>query len=242
MEIKIERKKVSEQVLEQLIKMIKEKTFPPNEPLPSEKQLSELFGVSRVPVREALSVLSASGVIESRQGGRSYVKEINLSNMFDPITFDVISYDQIFELLEMRIIIETDAAGLAAVRRTKDDLEKIKMALNQFYETVENEDIIGDQADVQFHQEIMKAAHNSFLIQVMENIDELYRKVIAYSLSKNVGWYEKRIQVYKEHERIYDAIKKKDAQAASEAMKRHLYNLREKLEELHQGKKTDEKT
>ncbi|MED4216415.1 GntR family transcriptional regulator [Priestia megaterium] len=85
--VPIERKKVSSQVLDQLKKMIKEKTFPPESRLPSEHELSKMFGVSRAPIREALSVLSASGLIESRQGGGSYVKRVNLVGMLDPMTF-----------------------------------------------------------------------------------------------------------------------------------------------------------
>ena len=67
----IERKKVSSLVREELIKMIKSGELPPNSKLPTEQELAEKFGVSRVPLREALSVLEATGVIESKQGGGS---------------------------------------------------------------------------------------------------------------------------------------------------------------------------
>ncbi|MDQ0163813.1 FadR/GntR family transcriptional regulator [Bacillus alveayuensis] len=234
MEIKITRRKISEQVLDQLIAMIKDGKFPVNEPLPSENQLAEMFGVSRAPVREALSVLSASGIIESRQGGRSYVKEMNLSDMYEPLTFEVISIKQILELLEMRVIIEANAAGLAAKRRTNEELKHIEKTLSLLSRTVEDNHIVGDQADVQFHKEIMKASHNSFLIQVMENIDDLYRKSIAYSLKKNVGIIEKRQQVYHEHKKIYEAIRDQNADEASNAMKEHLQNAMKKLKALEQ--------
>ena len=74
-----------------------------------------MFGVSRAPIREALSVLSASGLIESRQGGGSYVKRVNLVGMLDPMTFEMVEADQVLELIEMRIIIESQAASLAAL-------------------------------------------------------------------------------------------------------------------------------
>ncbi|MED4131216.1 GntR family transcriptional regulator [Priestia megaterium] len=130
--VPIERKKVSSQVLDQLKKMIKEKTFPPESRLPSEHELSKMFGVSRAPIREALSVLSASGLIESRQGGGSYVKRVNLVGMLDPMTFEMVEADQVLELIEMRIIIESQAASLAALRRTDEELIEIKESLEAF--------------------------------------------------------------------------------------------------------------
>lgn len=88
--MQIQRKKVSELVLEKLIEMIKSGEIPPNSKLPTEKELTEKFGVSRVPIREALSVLEASGIIESKQGGGNWVKEVNLANMFERTQFQVV--------------------------------------------------------------------------------------------------------------------------------------------------------
>lgn len=227
--MKIQRRKISAQVLDELKEMIKENKFPPNHPFPSENELATMFGVSRAPVREALSVLSASGIIESRQGGRSYVKEIHLANMLDMLTIELIPMDQIYELLEMRMIMETEAASLAALRHDAADLEKIEKALNDFQITLTNLEAVGDQADVDFHKQIMNATKNPFLIQVMENIDNLYRKTISFTLKKNIGLPNKREQVFKEHQNIFIAIKERDEEKAAIAMKTHLKNVMSKL-------------
>ncbi|OHR70855.1 GntR family transcriptional regulator [Bacillus sp. HMSC76G11] len=227
--MKIQRRKISGQVLDELKEMIKENKFPPNHPLPSENELATMFGVSRAPVREALSVLSASGIIESKQGGRSYVKEIHLANMLDLLTIELIPMDQIYELLEMRMIMETEAASLAALRHDAADLEKIEKALNDFQITLTNLEAVGDQADVDFHKQIMNATKNPFLIQVMENIDNLYRKTISFTLKKNIGLPNKREQVFKEHQNIFIAIKERDEEKAAIAMKTHLKNVMSKL-------------
>lgn len=190
--MKIERKKISAQVLEQLNEKIKSKEFPPNQPLPSENELAKLFGVSRAPVREALSVLSASGIIESRQGGRSYVKELHLVDMMDRLTLQYISLEEVFELLELRMIMETEAAALAANRRDSSDLEKIKKALKGLEETLTNPDEVGLQADLDFHKYMIEATKNSFMVGVMDNIGDLYRKAVAFSLKKNLGLQRKR--------------------------------------------------
>ncbi|MBX9975361.1 FadR/GntR family transcriptional regulator [Cytobacillus firmus] len=233
--MKIERKKISAQVLDQLKEMIKEGKFSLNEPMPSENELAKLFGVSRAPVREALSVLSASGIIESRQGGRSFVKEVNLADMLGSLAIEYIPVEQVFELLEMRMIMETQAAAIAALRRDEADLEKMKLALDQFEITLTNPDAVGDLADVNFHKHLIEATKNRFMIQVMENIDDLYRKAIAFSLKKNVGLPAKREQVYQEHMSIYTAIKEQDEERAAKSMRVHLENVTKKLK-MNEGK------
>src|SRR5690625_5994714 len=104
--------------------MIKTGDFPPNSQLPSETKLAEMFGVSRSPIREALSVLSASGLIETRQGGRSWIREVNLAEMLEPVQFEMITVEEVCDLLAMRTIIESEAAYLAAKGQTKEDLDE----------------------------------------------------------------------------------------------------------------------
>ncbi|KIL45813.1 FadR/GntR family transcriptional regulator [Jeotgalibacillus soli] len=232
--MKIERKKISAQILEQLKELIKENKFSSEQPFPSENELATMFGVSRAPVREALSVLAASGIIESRQGGRSFVREVRLASMLETLPFEVIPVEQIYEVLEMRIIIETKAASLAALRHDANDLREIEKALNDFQVTLINMEAVGAQADVNFHKHIMNATKNKFLIQVMENIDELYRKTISFTLAKNVGFPDKREQVFQEHENIFLAIKRRDGKEAELAMRTHLENVEKKLKLLHQ--------
>lgn len=229
--MKIERKKISAQVLEQLNEKIKTKEFPPHQPLPSENELAKMFGVSRAPVREALSVLSAGGVIESRQGGRSYVKELHLVDMMDRIALQYISLEEVIELLELRMIMETEAAALAAKRRDSTDLENIKKALSELEKTVTNPEEVGLQADLDFHQYMIEATKNSFMIGVMDNISDLYRKAVSFSLKQNIGLQRKKESVYLEHKAIYDAIEHQNEEHARIAMRTHLQNVRKKLME-----------
>lgn len=226
---KIDRTKVSDQVLNEIKRLIKEKVFPPNSKLPSENELAKMFNVSRSPIREALSVLSASGLIESKQGGGSYIKEISLANMLEPVTFEMITIDQVYDLLEMRTVVETEAASFAAQRATDEDLMKIKAALDDFSKTLEDETSVGSDADLQFHHEIVKASHNAFLIQSVENLRELYKRSLNFSLKQNLGKARKREQIYKEHINIYESIEQHDDAAAAYHMKRHLFNVRIKL-------------
>ncbi|RFU68128.1 FadR family transcriptional regulator [Peribacillus saganii] len=225
----IARKKISDQVFEQLKDMIKQNVFPPHSKLPSENELAKMFKVSRVPVREALRVLEAGGLIESRQGGGSIVKEIRLVNKLDSMSFELVDIVQVHQLLEMRSIIEKEAAALAAIRRTEEDLESIYQALQAFKTTISDQNIIGHELDFAYHREIVKAAANPFLLQSMENLEELYRQALLFSLMKNVGAPRKREQVYNEHLLIYEAIERCDGNAAASHMENHIKNVRLKL-------------
>jgi GntR family transcriptional regulator, transcriptional repressor for pyruvate dehydrogenase complex len=225
----IERKKVSAQILDELKRMIKEKEFPADSKLPSENELAKMFGVSRSPIREALRVLEAGGLVESRQGGGSYVREVNLVSMLDSVTFEMISIDQVYDLLEMRTVVETEAAAFAALRATSEEVGKIKDALDAFAAKMEDDQSIGSEADFQFHHEIVKASHNPFLLQSVESLRELYQRSLNFSLKQNIGRARKRKQVYEEHLKIYEAIMEQNDKAAAYYMKGHLINARIKL-------------
>lgn len=225
----IKKMKMSEQILEQLRTMIQEGEFPPESKLPSENELAKMFGVSRAPVREAISVLAASGLVESRQGGGSYVNKVLLVNLLDSVALEMVSAEEVYDLLELRTVIETEAAGFAAARRTEEELLKIKAGLDQFAVTIQDEHEIGYEADFLFHHEIVAASKNSFIIQTVCNLRGLYKQTLNFSLKQNIGFTRKRQQVYEEHLSIYEAIENKDTEAAAFYMKRHLVNARIKL-------------
>lgn len=225
----IERKKVSELVLEELKKMIKSGEIPLNSKLPTEKELTQRFGVSRVPLREALSVLEASGIIESKQGGGNWVKEVNLARMFETAHFEMVDISQVLDLLEMRTIIESEAAFLAASRHKEEDIKKLNLSLDAFREVMNDEWSVGYEADFSFHRLLVKAAYNPFLTKTMNNLSDLHLRALKFSLEKNLGWAAKRKEVYLEHFEIYEAVKRRDGHAAKKAVINHLRKARMKL-------------
>ncbi|WP_225344135.1 FadR/GntR family transcriptional regulator [Virgibacillus sp. SK37] len=227
--MQIERKKVSELVLEELKNMIKSGEFPLNSKLPSEKELTQRFGVSRVPLREALSVLEASGIIDSKQGGGNWVKEVSLARMFENTHFDMVDVSQVHDLLEMRTIIESESAFLAASRHKEEDIIKLKSSLDAFREVMNDEWSVGYEADFTFHRLLVKAAYNPFLTKTMNNLSDLHLRALKFSLEKNLGWAAKRKEVYLEHLEIYEAVKLRDGQAAKKAVINHLTKARIKL-------------
>lgn len=220
--------------------MIKSGEIPPNSKLPTEQELAEKFGVSRVPLREALSVLEATGVIESKQGGGSWVKEVNLATMLDSVQFEMVDVRQVHDLLEMRTIVESEAAYLAAKRHKAEDIKELYESLLAFKQVMDDDKQVGYEADYAFHRVLVKAAYNPFLTQTIDHLSDLHLRALKFSLEKNLGWSSKRKEVYREHEKIYEAIKNGDAINARNAVKEHLTNVRIKLKDERVMNKKDE--
>ncbi|CAI1675544.1 L-lactate utilization operon repressor [Serratia liquefaciens] len=229
---KVTRQKASHQVLAQLKEGISNGTFPVGEKLPSENLLAEAFGVSRVPVREALGILEVSGIISSRQGGGHRVEQHSLLSKYQPLVLEIADPDEVEALLEMREVIEQQAASMAAERHTEQELRAIELALNDFKRCTLDEGLIGHREDYLFHRAIMQASHNPFFVQILDNMHELYLGVLVYSLSKNLGRQDERQRVIDEHQRVFMAIKARDPAAATAAMQNHLSNVRGKLRRL----------
>ncbi|EPC5667616.1 FadR/GntR family transcriptional regulator [Serratia liquefaciens] len=229
---KVTRQKASHQVLAQLKEGISNGTFPVGEKLPSENLLAEAFGVSRVPVREALGILEVSGIISSRQGGGHRVEQHSLLSKYQPLVLEIADPGEVEALLEMREVIEQQAASMAAERHTEQELRAIELALNDFKRCTLDEGLIGHREDYLFHRAIMQASHNPFFVQILDNMHELYLGVLVYSLSKNLGRQAERQRVIDEHQRVFMAIKARDPAAATAAMQSHLSNVRGKLRRL----------
>ncbi|MFJ3354906.1 FadR/GntR family transcriptional regulator [Serratia liquefaciens] len=229
---KVTRQKASHQVLAQLKEGISNGTFPVGEKLPSENLLAEAFGVSRVPVREALGILEVSGIISSRQGGGHRVEQHSLLSKYQPLVLEIADPGEVEALLEMREVIEQQAACMAAERHTEQELRAIELALNDFKRCTLDEGLIGHREDYLFHRAIMQASHNPFFVQILDNMHELYLGVLVYSLSKNLDRQDERQRVIDEHQRVFMAIKARDPAAATAAMQNHLSNVRGKLRRL----------
>lgn len=226
----IERRKISEQVFDNLKILIQDGTFPVNTKLPSETELAKMFKISRSPVREALSILSAIGIVEQRQGGGNWVREVRVTDMLEKARLEMLDIEKVYELLELRTIIETEATALAAIRHKQEDIIELEKALYTLKETFVNDDtILGDEADYNFHKIIIRSSYNSFLVQTIENTSELYHKALQFSLKQNIGLKLKREYIYEEHKAIFDAIKARNSKLAALKMRKHLHTVRKKI-------------
>ena len=226
----IVRKRVSDQVIEEIKNKIQSGEFPIDSKLPSENELAKMFNVSRVPIREALSALSSHGIIESIHGGGSWVRPKPFEKLIDQSLIDVISSKQIIDLLEMRIILATKATFLAAQRHDDNDLQKMKQTQEVLLKELEQTSQINDESEFLFHQAIVHATKNEVLIRTLENLFDLYNRALKASLPTNSMIAGSNKQVYEEHQAILKAISLRDAEGAEAAMFQHLSNNLEMLQ------------
>lgn len=228
---KIERVKLSEEILRRLREMIKGGQFSYGDKLPVEKRLAEIFGVSRTTVREALAVLEAEGWVTTRRGGGTYVRRAPITGPVEPLTA-LLGGKQvaILELMEVRKILESEVATLAASRATPEDIVAIKAAYLNMREAVAR----GQETattDYAIHYAIAKAAKNATIISVISHLHDLYTEMIKANRghrSKPSG-YE---LILAEHEAIIRAIEKRQGAAARKAMELHLERAHRLIEEV----------
>ncbi|MED0669561.1 FadR/GntR family transcriptional regulator [Aneurinibacillus aneurinilyticus] len=223
------KEKMSQIISRELLTMIETGQLSPGAKLPTEMELAARFSVSRIPIREALSVLRAAGVISSRQGGGSYVEETAGSALLQRIRIESDDVEGIKHLFEMRKILEPEAAYLAALRRTPEQLERMKQVLK----LLENESVdqgkSGMKADIEFHRAIILATQNPIMIQMLESLSSLYERALKITLQPNTELERKRKAVYKEHQNILLAIEAEEPELAKIQCTIHLKNAEKKL-------------
>ncbi|MDI7776675.1 FadR/GntR family transcriptional regulator [Asticcacaulis sp. EMRT-3] len=212
-------------VADQIIIAIAQGTYGLGEKLPAERELAEAFGVSRPTVREAMIALELQGIIEIRDRSGIYItqtKNLPAESLSNPPDLNVGA----FELIEARILIESDAAGIAAEGATASDLD----ILRTYIKSMDSDDVeICEQADRDFHVHIASMTHNGALIAMVELLWDLRKKSpLASQIMSRAqgGGLEARLS---EHAAIMKAIEAKDTVAARKAMQQHLEQVREYL-------------
>lgn len=196
--------------------------------LPSERMMSEKFGVKRNHIREAIKKLEFYGLLKSvsQSGTLLAIGLRGFSGMIDEIlSLESPSFN---ELVETRIPLELKTVALASLRRTDTDLKKIKNALSNFKEKIINgEDYL--EEDLLFHLAIAKASKNSTLVSLMLLI---IPPILTTYEKENVCEGDEVKAEIKKHEDIYLAIKLKDPELATEMMDKHFFKLFTYIKEL----------
>jgi DNA-binding FadR family transcriptional regulator len=201
----------------------------PADKLPTEAAIMDEFGVSRTVVREAISKLQASGLVETRHGIGTFVVGLGDAAPFHIDREQLGTLRDVIALLELRIGVETEAAGLAAQRRSDENLLAMRNALTAFEQAVDaNSDAVGP--DFQFHLEIARATQNPHFTALMNYLGAM---AIPRARLEPKKFADEERQAYLrrvngEHESILDAIRNQDAEAARAAMRTHLANSRER--------------
>ena len=215
---KTDNQNIQKNIISKIGDLINHKNLEPGDKLPSERMLSEKFGVTRSNVREAIQKLEFYGLLKSIPQSGTFVANIGVIAMNGMIEDILRLEDPDFKsLVETRILLELKTVRLAALRRTDDDLEKLKEALDAYKQKVlDGEDAV--QEDLLFHLAIAKASGNSTMNTFMLIITpEIITNFEKYHVCDK-GLSQRGI---KEHEEIFDAIKRQKPQLAKAKMKEH---------------------
>ena len=201
--------------------------FRPGDKLPSEGSIVREHGMSRTVVREALSKLQASGLVETRHGIGTFVIERQTQNGF---RLDVETAAGVRQVLELRIGLEGQAAALAALRRSDEHLRQMRQALDDYQDLA----AAGDsciEPDRRFHLLIAEASGNPYFSEMMNHLGNVLIPRSRIDLAERSGTNLAR-QAYLanlEHEAILNAIRRQDPDAARAAIRLHFSNSQDRL-------------
>lgn len=210
-----------EQIVRQIQAAIRDNALSEGDRLPTERELAETFGVSRSVVREAIKVLSAQGLVEARQGSGLYVRNRPIESVSRAIVLsvspDLMSVDLLFEF---RRLLEVDAARLAAVRATPEQVDALERALNAYQPAPDGSPDWERFAPVDnaIHAQIAEAAGNPYLAVMVESVRELMQDIVPL-IAGHPGSIE---EAMRHHRRILDAIAAHDSSLAAEEMDAHV--------------------
>jgi len=222
-----QRVRLADQLYGQIFDQIASGRLNVGDKLPSEHEICEKFGVSRPVVREALLRLRADGLVTAHQGLGTFVSHQPAPRLK---TFsDVQNVGAYLRAQEVRVALEGDAARLAALRRTDEQLHKIGEAHAAFVEELEH-GRVSPEADLAFHASIAEASGNDFYLGVLETIHESISGFMRLTLSlTRTGSRQRAQRVADEHAAILGAIREQDAERARIAMQFHLGQARHRL-------------
>jgi GntR family transcriptional repressor for pyruvate dehydrogenase complex len=199
--------------------------LPEGSHLPSERQLCEVWAVSRTVIREAIKALESRGLVRIDRGRGTVVQGPQAAPVSEALKALVRRREpQICDLLDLRKVLEVYMAERAAERRTESNLQAMQEYLRQMREMPEEPEGYVN-ADFEFHMEIARATQNPVLLVLLEPVSELLRESRMASFS-GVRMVKLRAQ---QHEKIFECIRKQDAAGAQAAMRQHLADTEQDL-------------
>jgi GntR family transcriptional regulator, transcriptional repressor for pyruvate dehydrogenase complex len=225
------RRSLSATLVADIERRIKSGVYALGDRMPTEAEIMNEFGVSRTVVREAFSRLMQAGFIVTRHGVGSFVApSLPEERGFLIAAHDVATLVDVIQVLELRISVETECAGLAASRRTDRELQTMKEALAEF-EANMNAGLPTVDADFKCHMAIAEATHNPHFYELLRHLGTTVIPRARVN-SSQLAMEDKKLylmRVHREHVGIVEAIENRDPESARAAMRVHLVNSRDRL-------------
>jgi len=217
----IEKLVLIDQIIETIGRLIAEGSLKPGDALPGGNDLSEMLKVSNTSVRQALKALDVLGVLEIKPGSKTYLNKSISKLLINPMKFMTLLHNvSIIELFATRKVIEVALAKLAAENASEEDLEKMRIALQESKKNINNtKNYLINEMD--FHDAIFKASNNRILTAFMASINNLMIEVREITVVAYVDLEDSLAQ----HIEIFNAIKSRNPEKAGKAMLEHLSKI-----------------
>ena len=217
--------RIYEEITSRIRIMVEKGDLRAGDRLPSERDLSAAFRVSRPSVREALKTLENQGYLEIRQGEGTYISRNHIDQFVEPLAAVILTEKEYqIQILEMRRIIEPQIASLAAERATRDEMSRMEMTLSLQKEKVRMGET-GADLDKIFHYVIAEAAKNKLLMRIIDTATDLFSE----NRDRYLQLAERPEKSVRYHKKILNAITAGDSVLAANAMNDHLDDIHETL-------------
>jgi GntR family transcriptional repressor for pyruvate dehydrogenase complex len=223
---RIERKRLTDQIIDQLVSMITNGKIRRGDKLPPEPILMKQFGVGRSSIREAIRALSLIGLVTVQPGHGTHVNVTSEEFFTKPLSWGIMmmGQDKLHEFIEARIALEQTIVGMAAERATDEEIAEIRHHQTRLKDA-KKPGRKAIQADLSFHNAIAKASHNSVLIKLLSGLRQPMRGWMEQKASV-IGGYD---EVIEQHDAIFSAIEAHNVERAKSALQEHLESVRERV-------------
>jgi GntR family transcriptional repressor for pyruvate dehydrogenase complex len=233
--VPLKKTRLYEEIVKQILDRIKSGELKPGDRLPTERDLAVQLHVSRTAIREALRSMELMGLIDSKVGGGTFIKEMTLDSLMDPFAGILIKNDRmIIELIEVRMLLEVEIAKLAARRINEDKIIALEKTLILMEKEIA-EGGLGNEGDNAFHNELAIAADNLAMMSIQSLCGELLNTTRKLAL-KALGDTKIGLQ---HHRGIFEAVKQGNEEEAARLMKEHLEKAFHNLKNQRKEKETE---
>ncbi len=217
----VRKTKVYAEVAAQIQRLVADGRLKPGDRLPPERELAEVFGVSRTSVRDAIRVLETQGLVEARHGEGTVIRQVPIDTIVRPLADALAATkDLTADLFDMRKMLEPPLARAAAFRATAEDVAALEQIIERQAALTRRGEIAIEEDNL-FHYRIALAAKNKVVLRTIDVIMDLLRESRVRSL-QGPGRAEKSLDG---HRRILAAIRRRDPEAAVQTMREHIEEI-----------------
>jgi GntR family transcriptional activator of glc operon len=231
------RRQLADVVVERIERLIVDGVLKQGQTLPSERRLTEKLGVSRTALREGLKILRARGLIETSQGKGSFVAKLSAEPAQAPMMHLLGSQPRtLYDLLEVREMMEAESARLAALRGTAADYILITRRYEEMVAANSRDTDASTHArlDHAFHLAISEASHNPVLVHTLATLNDLMLSSVFASVNNLYHREAQKRVIDRQHARLYNAVTGKLPEQARRAASQHIKSVRENFAEIEQ--------